>query len=142
MLDLLALVYFLYQILLGWRRGFVNMLLRFIINVISLIISIYIFSQLLSLFFENAIFIIVFWLIFWLLKSFIIYGISKITDILHKIPVLSTVNRLLGSLTGALLAFVFTIVMINLLTIFSPFSIEIKTLLDQSLLTSFDLFSK
>ncbi|NLZ71842.1 MAG: hypothetical protein GX909_05015 [Clostridiaceae bacterium] len=134
MFDIVVILYFIYQIIFGWRQGFVDVLLRFIISIISLILIFVIFTFFKKVFLQNIVYILLIWLLFIVSKSILYFIIKNLTKILHKIPIIGLLNRILGSTLAGLLAIIVIFAAISLLKAFAPLSTEIKMILEKSIL--------
>lgn len=137
MLDILIAGFFLYQILMGWSRGLVCMIFRILITIVSALLP----YPLIKLVRTNGSSGFVFLALYFLLAFFIYKLLNKLilrfAVKLNKIPILGSINRLLGSVAGFGYSFFITYLGIYLLKIISIFSVDIRLFMEQSKLLPF-----
>ncbi len=137
MLDLLIGGFFFYQLFNGWYKGFIRMLLSFLIMAASLVGAAAL-AKLGGTFKANGLIIfLVFLLLFFVLRKILLYLVNKFNDFFNRIPVLGGINRFLGSLVGLLVAAFVVFTLARILGFMAPFSSDLQNLFQQSQILKF-----
>ena len=130
--DLLILGFFIYQILFGWKQGFLAMVLRFIIVVLSMLVAFLLAKAIANLYSTYFIVIIAFIFVYLVLRSLLFLLVKQASNIFNKVPLLGNINRFFGSVLGIFIATALTLITIMILNFITPFSLGAQELQMQS----------
>ncbi len=132
MLDILIIGFFIFQILSGWTQGFIKVVLKAAVAVLSLFVA-YLLIRLIGGFsVQGLLKMLLFWLLFLVLRALLLFLIRKFSGLFNKIPVIGTANRLLGSITAGIFALLFSYLIIRVLVFVALFTSDVQILLNQS----------
>lgn len=130
--DLLILGFFIYQILFGWKQGFLAMVLHFIIVVLSMLVAFLLAKAIANLYSTYFIVIIAFIFVYLVLRSLLFLLVKQASNIFNKVPLLGNINRFFGSVLGIFIATALTLITIMILNFITPFSLGAQELQMQS----------
>lgn len=130
--DLILLGIFIYQIIFGWKQGFITMIFRFVIAIVSMIFAFYIAKIVSELYAAAIATIFTFIISLFLIRNLLFYIVNTVSNIFNRVPLIGKVNRLFGSVLGIFIALSLSYILILIFKVISPFSSGIENLLRES----------